>query len=138
MGHTKEVEHKYEVLSDKHDTLTKTHQKTVKELKIIKKKEAEFDKGIEDYLKLQSEIDSLSAERNKLQVRIDNLIATNQVQESELTVIKREIFRDKQTIDDMQIQIDKRDDQITDLKNDVYELKMELTERKRTIDRMEN
>ena len=80
----------------------------------------------------------MSAERNKLQLRIDNLIATNQVQESELTVIKREIFRDKQTIDDMQIQIDKRDDQITDLKNDVYELKMELTERKRTIDRMEN
>ena len=80
----------------------------------------------------------MSAERNKLQLRIDNLIATNQVQESELTVIKREIFRDKQTIDDMQIQIDKRDDQITDLKNDVYELKMDLTERKRTIDRMEN
>ena len=44
---------------------------------------------------MQSELDKMAIERNRLQVRIDNLIATNTVQESELTVIKLEIFKDK-------------------------------------------
>ena len=45
----------------------------------------------------------MTSERNKLQVRIESLVATNTVNEAEMTVIKKEILKVQRAEEDIRI-----------------------------------
>ena len=72
------------------------------ELDRLKKKELEFDEVLNKRLEQQNEVDQIKVNLNKALVKNETLIENNTVLEAELTVIKKEILKEKRAQEDLQ------------------------------------
>ena len=75
--------------------LQATYGKFRKEYNILKQKELDFDEAINSRLEIVHQLDAVMIERGKMQTKIETLQANNTVMDSELTVIKKEILKEK-------------------------------------------
>ena len=71
------------------------------ELDRLKKKELEFDEVLNKRLEQQNEVDQIKVNLNKALVKNETLIENNTVLEAELTVIKKEILKEKRAQEDL-------------------------------------
>ena len=138
MNHSKDLEKKYEYVKHEHSTLQTVHHKVSKDLDLLKKKEREFNESIARRLEMQHEFDAVSAERNKLLGKLEKTDANNAVLEAEITVIKKEILREKKIQQDLRDTIDDIERKAQREKAKIQEMEIENGENVRNVERLTN
>ena len=138
MSHATIANQKLDSLQSEHKSLQTKYYRTSKDLLELRKREEEFNNVLANQLKWQVQIDDLTALKDRLVVRNDDLKGKNQVFESELTVIKKEILKERRAQNDLQKLCEDKNAAIHDLKGKLIDQELECGDRDHKIQRLTN
>lgn len=138
MGRTQQMEQNLEYLKGEHKTLQNNYAMVSKDLTELRKREDEFNNVLSSSLKQQHEIDAVMAQRDKLLIKNENLRGQNQVYDSELTVIKKEILKERQLQSELTKLNERKDEIILELRGKIVDGELEVSDRQQKIDRLIN
>ena len=108
------------------------------ELDRLKKRELEFNDVLSKRLEQQNEVDVLKTSVNKLQVKNETLVQNNTVLEAELTVIKKEILKEKRLQEELRAQNQNQEVKANELQNTIEGLKIDNANQSAQIELMTN
>lgn len=95
MRHSNEMQRRQDSLIRENASMKEMYNRMSTDLDRLKKKELEFDQVLSNRLEQQNEVDVLKTNLNKLTIKNETLVQNNTVLEAEMTVIKREILKEK-------------------------------------------
>ena len=125
MRYSNDLERKQDVITRDNAAIKERYNRMSKELDRLVKKEMEFNQVLAKRLEQQSEVDVLKTQVNKLQVKNESLVQNNTVLEAELTVIKKEILKEKRIQEELTAQKEKQEVKQNELNNTIDSLKID-------------